>query len=52
MTDSNRRHPRCKRDALPAELIALNFFNIINSLNSNGASSWYIADATLLKSMN
>src|SRR6185312_1129691 len=23
MTDSNRRHPRCKRGALPAELIAL-----------------------------
>ena len=23
MTDSNRRHPRCKRGALPTELIAL-----------------------------
>src|SRR5262249_41575481 len=27
MTDSNRRPPRCKRDALPAELIA-QFFRV------------------------
>lgn len=32
MRDSNSRHPRCKRGALPAELIALRImpFNIIN----------------------
>ncbi len=26
MTDSNRRHSRCKRDTLPAELIAHIFY--------------------------
>ncbi len=31
MTDSNCRPPRCKRDALPAELIALNWENYIKS---------------------
>jgi hypothetical protein len=29
MRDSNPRHPRCKRGALPTELIALDEYNLV-----------------------
>lgn len=29
MRDSNSRHPRCKRGALPAELIALDLLYLV-----------------------
>src|SRR5215468_8768489 len=34
MTDSNRRPPRCKRDALPAELIALHWMDCLPARNA------------------
>ena len=44
--DSNHQHSRCKRDALPIELITLNFFGIkgfepLNTRTKNeGLTTW------------
>lgn len=40
MTDSNRRHPRCKRGALPTELIARRVLQIVSAA-SVAVMYWY-----------
>ncbi len=57
MTDLNCRPPRCKRDALPAELIApldiiLEFNVVVVNKNSDTSNSYGIAECALWSCIN